>query len=130
MNDDLNNKIDQIAAILGYNNIPGNLKEAIAKIAGSMNDNPSSSPDFKPESTGAYAFHSNNTESGDRQNEDTVNTTRKIIDAVRTTNDSRMNLLAAIKPLLNKSRQKKISDCIKILQLAKLSSLLENNTDK
>lgn len=128
--DDLNKKIEQIGAALGYNNIPDNIKDIIASLAASTGNNAQQATTSTNETTNNTPPPMNSQNVGNQSNINTNNIAQRIMGAVNPSGDNRMNLLAAIKPLLNPSRQKKIADCIKILQLAKLSSILEDRTDK
>ncbi|NLV35522.1 MAG: hypothetical protein GXY17_02465 [Clostridiaceae bacterium] len=60
-------------------------------------------------------------------NSDMINTARKAMSRINSTNDPRINLLQAIKPFMNNKRQGKISNCIQILQLAGLTRLLNDH---
>lgn len=57
-------------------------------------------------------------------NTDILDTAKKIISRVNNERDPRVNLLQAIKPFMNSKRQKKISNCIQLLQAASLSRML------
>jgi len=59
--------------------------------------------------------------------DDNVEMMRKIktiMDSMRNINDPRINLLTAIRPFLNSSRQKKISNCIKLFQMTQVTRML------
>lgn len=49
---------------------------------------------------------------------------KTIMDNMRNINDPRINLLTAISPFLNNSRQKKISNCIKLFQMTQVTRMM------
>ncbi|MGB3989198.1 MAG: hypothetical protein WBL32_01520, partial [Acetivibrionales bacterium] len=57
-------------------------------------------------------------------NRDVLATARNALSKLNSSNDPRINLLNAIKPFMNNRRQKKIGNCIQLLQIASLSRLL------
>lgn len=125
MNEDLNAKIKQIAEILGKDGAPDNLKSTVDFLVSSLGKNTPSAPETPPETE---AVNINNDASN--MNGEASRKVRKILSALNSAGDSRVNLLAAVKPFLNNTRQKTVNNCIKILQLAKLASILDENNDQ
>jgi hypothetical protein len=121
MSEDLNKKVQQIAQILGQDDLPDNVKELVALIASSIGrkeDNVKQSgaqetdgkepPPPEPASVSA----------------DFLDNARRALDRFNAANDPRINLLLAIKPFMNKRRQAKIGNCIQLLKVAGLSRML------
>ncbi len=124
MSDDLTKKVQQIAQMLGQENMPDNLKELVTLLATSLgskedSSSQSSASDTEPAEKQTISEPAANTEM--------MNTARKALDKLNTSNDPRINLLHAIQPFMNSKRQKKISNCIQLLQIAGLSRLLNEH---
>jgi len=138
MNDDLNRKVQQIAQLLGHDNVPDNVKELVSLLSASLEKSGDSSSKVDvsadpaqppkqnvPESnTAQTAAAQPDTENPPQINQDVLNTARSALNRLNTVNDPRINLLNAIKPFMNNRRQRKISNCIQLLQIASLSRLL------
>lgn len=144
MSDNLNKKVQQIAQLLGHDNVPDNVKELVSLLSASLENNgDASSKDEGDASSEAASFtastqpdsikHSSDEQapalqssSEDPQsiNRDVLATARNALSKLNSSNDPRINLLNAIKPFMNNRRQKKIGNCIQLLQIASLSRLL------
>lgn len=124
MSEDINSKIRQIADILGKDGTPDNLKNAVDLLVSSLGKNSQSAPETP---TGVEAAGTKN--DVPYTNGQISGKVRKILNAVNSAGDSRMNLLAAVKPFLNNTRQKTVNNCIKILQLARLASILDDENN-
>lgn len=76
------------------------------------------------------AIDSTNSDKSSKQesdiNPEMLNTAMKAVNRIKSANDPRINLLNAIKPFMNTRRQKKIRNCIQLLQLAGISRLLDD----
>ncbi len=59
-------------------------------------------------------------------NPEIINTALQAMNRISSANDPRINLLHAIEPFMNTRRQRKIGNCIQLLQLAGLSRLLND----
>ena len=123
MSDDLNKKIKQITDILGQENMPDNLKGLLSLLA---------SPGVKQDSSPKVSEPlSSNAEKSDRsepdENIEMIRKVKKLMDRINTVNDPRISLLNAIKPFLNKTRQKKIGNCIKLLHMSWLVKFIDEN---
>lgn len=148
MSDDLGKKIQQIAEMLGQDSVPDNVKELVALLANSLASKEGTSDKADPSggtvpSTGASpsgtvspAETASSGEASEKpaindllNNPELMNTARKALSKMNTGNDPRINLLHAIKPFMNNKRQKKIGNCIQLLQVAGLSRLI-NEQDK
>jgi hypothetical protein len=149
MSDDLNKKVQQIAQLLGHDDVPDNVKELISllstslekdrggdsssKVGEKVGDSPSETdnsavsaqPDSSIQNTPAQTS-SPPPASEDYQavNRDVLNTAKSALNRLNAANDPRINLLNAIKPFMNSRRQKKIGNCIQLLQIASLSRQL------
>jgi hypothetical protein len=124
MSDDLNNKIKQIAEILGQdNNMQDNLKGLLGLLGSSGNKEeiPPKTNDtvIKKEEKAARSELEDNL--------DLVRKMKKVADKLNSKNDPRVNLLTAIRPFLNLTRQKRLNNCIKLLQMSSLTSFLDEN---
>lgn len=125
MSDDLGKKVQQIAQLLGQENVPDNLKELVSLFAASMSkkdeitgqepDPAEEKDDVKPETEQTISF-----------NPDMLDTARKAMEKLNASNDPRINLLNAIKPFMNSRRQKKIGNCIQLLKVASLSRMFND----
>jgi hypothetical protein len=124
MSDDLNNKIQQIADVLGKESMPDNVKELLALLAGSLGSKEAAS-DKPGRELPAEESVKKQPESED--NTEMFRKVKKVLDKLNTGNDPRMNLLYAIKPFMNNRRQKKLSNCIQLLQMTSLSRLLNDH---
>jgi hypothetical protein len=120
MNDDMNKKIKQVAELLGQEDIPDNVKSLISLLAssGSKEESPSKintspSREEKPEKTDLD------------ENVEMVRRVRSMMEKMRSNNDPRVNLLTAIRPFLNDSRQKKVSNIIKLLQMSSVAKFVD-----
>lgn len=127
MSDDLNKKIKQITDILGQENIPDNLKGLLSLLASSGGKEDSSTEREQP---GKVEDPHTPKEDKPRRSEmeesiEMVRRIKTIMDRVNTNSDPRINLLSAIKPFLNASRQKRISSCIKLLHVSSLTKYMD-----
>ena len=125
MSEDLNNKIQQIADILGKENMPDNVKGLLSLLASSLG-----SKDETPDKTVSEEASLEEPVKKRLEPEDDTDTFRKVkkvLDKLNTGNDPRMNLLHAIKPFMNNKRQKKLNNCIQLLQMTSLTRLLNDH---
>jgi hypothetical protein len=123
MSDDLNKKIKQITDILSQENLPDNLKELLNMLAssGSKDDTPPR-PAESPEPK-----ENKNDRSEQEDSLYMINKVRSVMEGMNGQNDPRVALLNAIKPFLNNRRQKKLNNCVRLLQMSSLTRLLEDN---
>lgn len=133
MSDDLNKKIKQLTDILGQDSLPDNLK-GLLSLLGSSSGKQESSPDAEAAQHTLPAKReersSKEERSGKSDLEDNIEMIRKVktvMDKMNSNHDPRVSLLTAIKPFLNNKRQKKLNDCIKLLQMASLTKFLDDN---
>ncbi|HHV28440.1 hypothetical protein [Acetivibrio mesophilus] len=142
MNDDLNNKLKQLAEMLGGNEkMSDNLSGLLSMLANSSGNEKSTqaAPEEEPPKDGPpikmKAYESpltlNTKEDDSNKNElqDNVEMMRKvkdIMDTMRNNNDPRINLLTAIKPFLSNNRQQKISNCIRLFQVTQITKLMSD----
>ena len=123
MSEDMNKKIQQIAELLDQENMPDNVKSLLSLLAGSLGN--------KEEAKASDALEGKVKEEIPVQTEtvsdsDMLNKVRSIAGSLSAGNDPRINLLHAIKPFMNGKRQKKIGNCIQLLQMSSLTRLLDN----
>ncbi len=123
MSDDLNNKLKQLTDLLTQDNMPDNLKSLFSLLTGPSKSEPSQKVEEAP------VIKEPKEEPQNKNDFDTTDMVRKIrtvLDRVNTRNDPRVNLLTAIRPYMNNSRQKKLDNCIKILQVSTLARLMDD----
>lgn len=130
MSDDLDKKIQQIAQMLGQDEVPDNVKELVAMLANSLgkkeegNSHPiqadASSKDERPDE-GKLAADT------PAANPETLNSAKNVLERFSGSNDPRINLLLAIKPFMNNRRQRKIGSCIQLLQIAGLGKIVNEH---
>lgn len=127
MSDDLNKKIKQITDILGQETIPDNLKGLLNMLASSASkDNPAPSREHAEKDEEVRLLKENNQPKNEtEENMEMFRKIKKVMDKVSTNNDPRVNLLAAVKPFLNSTRQKKLNNCIKLLHMASMTRFLD-----
>jgi hypothetical protein len=129
MSDDLNKKIKQITDILGQEKMPDNLKELLTMLTGSgSNDNAVLTRDESSKDSQVSPIKEEKTSKNDLEdNLDMIRKAKKMMDKVTSHNDPRTNLLMAIKPFLNSTRQKRVNNCVKMLNMSQLTKLMEDN---
>lgn len=131
MSEELNKKIQQVAELLGQDNMPENVKGLLSMLVGSLEkkDNERSE---KENDTGKSQDESEDKTEEKSSNEDSainsdiLNKVKTLSDTIRGGNDPRINLLHAIKPFMNSKRQKKIGNCIQLLQMTSIAKLMDN----
>ena len=135
MSDDISSAIKQLAGMLNQANLPDGLKDIISLLGTAMD----SGADKKEVSAGQQEKEKQEKQPVQNQEGNTslkadINKTgneledgleaftaiRNILKNINTKNDPRINLLIALKPFVNKRPQKKISNCILLLQVARL----------
>lgn len=145
MSNDLGKKVQQIAQMLDQEDLPDNMKELVALLASSLGKNGKegdvspnnagrdvSQPEYNEGDVSAQKVSQDST-GNDKSlspessvNPEILNTALKAMDRIKSANDPRVNLLQAIKPFMNTRRQKKIGNCIQLLQLTGISKLLND----
>lgn len=129
MSDDLNNKIKQIADLLGQDNMPDNVKGLISLLANSASGE-SSSPKEVSKSSGENTKNSDDIRQASNdlaQNMDMIRKATSLMSRMNSVSDPRINLLQAIKPFLNNRRQTKLNNCVNILRMSSLVRLIDDN---
>ena len=127
MDDELNDKINQVAQMLGKNEVPDNVKEIIASLAN--NSNSSCGPAENAESCNSTSQSSCNDDINQEEmaeNIAMISMIKKVVESSGGANDHRVSLLAALKPFLNDSRQDKLKNCMKIFKLTQLTKVLKD----
>lgn len=123
LSDDLNKKIKQITDILGQENLPDNVQSLLSLLTGGVNkEEPVAKSNEK-----SYQKEERVERTETDENVDMIRKVKKVMDRLSTNNDPRINLLTAMKPFLNNNRQQKIANCIKILHMSRLSSLMDDH---
>jgi predicted unusual protein kinase regulating ubiquinone biosynthesis (AarF/ABC1/UbiB family) len=126
MSEDLNKKIKQITDILGQENMPDNIKGLLSLLA---NPSPAIQTESEAPKTAEITPVPRKEEKSGRnemeENLEMIRKVKKIMDRVNTKDDPRINLLTAIKPFLNSTRQKKLSNCVKLLQMHNITRFID-----
>lgn len=127
MSDDINKKIKQITDILGQENIPENFKGLLTMFASQTNEEPPEKKPDPPKVTEPPVIKEERFARNELEdNMEMVRRVKKMMDHMNTNNDPRVTLLNAIRPFLNNTRQQKVSNCIKILQMISISRLMDD----
>ncbi len=142
MSDDLNKKIKQITDILGQENLPDNVKGLLSLLSGKSNPNEkeaniqNDASNFREEQpiTGEYSIKSDHPARSEHhyrseaeENIDMLRKAKKIFERLNSKDDPKVNLLYSIKPFLNNSRQKKLVNCVKLLQMYNVTKYLDDS---
>jgi len=116
MNDELENKIKQIAELLrNKDEMPDSLK-SLLELARGNNGDKSPSHDVQ---------ESNRRELADDDTMELMMKLKKIMESKRIYDDPKIRLLNSIKPFLRESRQQKVNNCIKVLSLSKFTRYMD-----
>ncbi|OPX45419.1 hypothetical protein CLHUN_07890 [Ruminiclostridium hungatei] len=134
MSDDMGEKIKQIADMLGQNsnpNIPDNVKGLLSMLMSNDSKEKDSSEEDSSEEQSQKSRSSNNSSSNETDEfADMARKMKKAMGKLGTGSDPRVNLLNAIRPYLNKSRQRKLQNCIKLMRLGSLTQILDDSEDR
>ncbi len=130
MSDDMGDKIKQIADMLGQNgspNVPDNVKGLLSMLMSNNSSKEEETSDDPPQKSRS----SDNSGSNDTDDfADMARKMKKAMSKMNVANDPRVNLLNAIRPYLNKSRQKKLQTCIKIMRIGSLTQVLDDSEER
>lgn len=120
MSDDMGEKVKQIAELLGQNsnaNIPENVKGILNML---MSPGDSKGEDHKS-GTDDKASKTETDEIADMTRK-----MKKAVNMLNTSSDSRVTLLNALKPYLNKNRQKKLQTAMKLIKIGSMAKLMDD----
>ena len=130
MSEEMGDKFKQIADMLGQNsnaNIPDNVKGLLNMLMTSNSSKDENSSDDASQKSRA------SDDSAKMDNDDVADMSRKIkktMSMLNTANDPKVNLLNAIRPYLNKDRQKKLQTCMKLIKIGSLTKLFDDSEDQ
>lgn len=130
MSDDLGKKIKQITDVLSQDGMPDNLKGLLSMLANSASkeeetSNPTEASPPREEKSSPREDRSMGSEL--EENLEMMRKVKKIMDLTKANaHDPRINLLNALKPFVSGKRQKKVSNCIQMLQLSSLTGFLND----
>ena len=134
MSDDLSQKIAQISELLNQEGMADNIKGIIGMLSNSVDsqDTPAKEQNNskgKDERKPNYNYNNQNQNTRElEQNMEMMRQVQRVMEVMRSTNnDPRMNLLNAIRPYLSNSKQKKISNAMRILQMTSLTKLMDKD---
>jgi len=127
--DELNTKFKEIAQMLGKKDVkvPDNLSGILSMLANSsskeqVSQNSEEQPTPQPQSK--VEKEESTTKNNLDDNMEMMRKVSTIMEGMRGVKDPRINLLTAISPFLNNSRQKKIGNCIKLFQMTKVTRMM------
>lgn len=129
MSDEMGDKIKQIADMLGQNsnpNIPDNVKGLLSMLMPNNNSKEENSSEDSPKTRGSD--NSSNNEADEFA--DMARKMKKAMGKINSGNDPRVTLLNAIRPYLNKNRQRKLQTCIKLMRIGSLAQLLDDSEER
>ena len=123
-------KFKQIADMLGGQNSNANIPENVKGLLNMLMSNSSTNEESPSEDE---SRKSNKDEETTKPETDESNDlTRKMKKAMNalSPNDPKINLLNAINPYLNKNRQKKLKTCMKLMQMGRLTKLIDDSDER
>lgn len=126
MSDELNKKIQQIAEMLGQENMPDNVKGLLSLLAGSGSKEESSPKAAETDN----AREEKPPRSDMDDNIEMMKKFKRVMDRLNTNDDPRIHLLHSLSPFLSIRRQKKLNNCIKMLQMTGLARLMDEQDKK
>jgi hypothetical protein len=123
MSDDLNNKIKQLADLLSQENLPENLAGILSLLGGQSGekDSPPKANEPKEKQQEKHKI------SGPLENKEMLDKVMRFMNNANSVNDPRITLLTALKPFMNKRRQNNINNCINIIKMSRLVSILDDS---
>lgn len=130
MSDEMGDKFKQIADMLGQNsnaNIPDNVKGLLNMFMSGNSTKEETPSDDIPQKSDTKE------ESSRADTDEAADITRKMKKAMNMLNpasDPKVNLLNAIKPYLNKDRQRKLQTCMKLMKIGSLTKLLDESEER
>ncbi len=120
MSEDLNDKVKQIAEMLNKEGMQENLKNIInAFTSSSGKENPNGEKRAQSENNSGMPG------SDMIENMEMMQRIKGVMDRLGSRSDPRVNLLQSVRPFLNEKRQKKLKNCIMLLQFSAVAKLLD-----
>jgi hypothetical protein len=123
VNENISSTIKQLADMLSQDKMPENLKDLVSLFSGAIENNSNtrqiSANQANEQSLGKKNLYDQ------ELNPEMINMVKTLMRKLDTKNDPRINLLMALRPFLNSNRQKKLGNCIKLLQITSLFEDLE-----
>lgn len=119
MSDDLNKKIQQVAELLGQDNVPDNVKDLLSLLTSSAGPEGSA-----PNAAGPAESKVDRAKRAEL--EESLQMAKRVSTVMSRLNNAKdpsVILLRSVKPFLNGARQKKLENCIRLLQLTQLTKL-------
>lgn len=104
MSDSLATKLEQLDKMLENKKVPGGLENLLNLFQSTKDDNSSSSSD-----------------------NDGLSNVKNVMDLFSSQNDPRIDLIHALMPFLGNDRQKKASECVKLLKYSSITKLFFEN---
>ncbi len=132
MSDDMGDKIKQIADMLGQNsspNIPDNVKGLLSMLMSNNSSKDEDTQEDPPQKSRSNENSSSNSNEAD-DFADMARKMKKAMSKLNIANDPRVNLLNAIRPYLNKSRQRKLQTCLKLMRIGSLTQVLDDSEER
>lgn len=139
MSDDLGKKVEQIAQMLGQGDVPDNIKELVSLFADKLGMTSNTSTESNIDTSKAEVNEASSDTDADMDemtegaqskassiDPELIEAAKKSVERLNLGSDARINLLHAIEPFMSSKRQKKIGNCIQLLQIASISKLLND----
>lgn len=128
MSEDINNKIKQLADLLGQENMQDNIKGLLSLLASKSTGTDADTSSKTNNSREPVEVKEEKPVRSDMEdNIDMLRKAKAMMDRLNNIDDPRLNLLMAIKPFLNSRRQKKLTGCLNIIRMSNLARLMEDN---
>jgi uncharacterized membrane protein YjjP (DUF1212 family) len=135
MGEEKTNYIKELETLLSQGNVSENIKKLISNLSNDTNNsNNNINTAFNNIDTNTqnneHEKRSSNYDSKNSspiENVDALFKVKNIIDMVNRKDDARISLIESLRPFLSSSRQKKIPECIKILQLINMGKIFSDN---
>lgn len=134
MSDDFSQKMKQITDMLGKEGMPENLMGLLSTLVSNANmnsDKKENPPEKENKSQADEQEKPVRENSGDKSvlmdDIEMAKKIRRIMGGFQNTTDPRINLMKAITPFLNNSRQQKVANCIRLFEMINLTRFVAEN---
>jgi|LSQX01.1.fsa_nt_gb hypothetical protein len=134
MSDDFSQKMKQITDMLGKEGMPENLMGLLSTLVSNANmnsDKKENPPEKENKSQADEQEKPVRENSGDKSvlmdDIEMAKKIRRIMGGFQNTTDPRINLMKAITPFLNNSRQQKVANCIRLFEMTNLTRFVAEN---
>ena len=122
MSDDLSKAIKQIGEIFSQDKGGDNLKSLLSLLGSTGGKEDEANEDKKHDEIKSESYP---TRDSSQDNLEMVRQITNIMKKLNTKSDSRVNLLNSLRPFLNHKRQKKLNNCVMLLQVTTLMQSMD-----